>query len=209
MTGKKGDNKPQYMLKLGNKAEKRKEKNKSKEDKTTRKTLKTTNWNKKKQNYSKTTNWMRQVIEFLCFFVFFFYYYKYLKYLCLHLTDIWTHVVFKHTLNFFSSLALRCGFVVLLWFKQGTSWTNDPIAFAVHTTTHFLIQRRLRIDHRIFHQHGNCHWTHTTRYWSNGTRSFKGGGVINITCKQEQRKKRTKDRSIKQQKLQTCMSTNS
>ena len=43
MTGKKGDNKPQYMLKLGNKAEKRKEKNKSKEDKTTRKTLKTTN----------------------------------------------------------------------------------------------------------------------------------------------------------------------
>ena len=26
MTGKKGDNKPQYMLKLGNKAEKRKEK---------------------------------------------------------------------------------------------------------------------------------------------------------------------------------------
>ena len=47
----------------------KKGKNKSKEDKTTRKNLKTTKSNnKKKQHYSKTTNWMRQVIEFLFIF---------------------------------------------------------------------------------------------------------------------------------------------
>lgn len=94
-------------------------------------------------------------------------------------------------LLFQSCTALRSCFF-LLWFKQRTSWTNDPIAFAVHTTTHFMIQSRLCVDHRVFHQHCNCHWTHTTRYWSNGARSFKGGFVINITCKQEQGTKRKK-----------------